>query len=646
MKTFTVINATEKSILLKYKSFKGGNSKEHEISFGKSETIVTDAPSATFNSFKTVENSSRTKANPVETQYFFFHGDLENGKKYTLRISEENPLELQFLDQKDQVKMVVRDLGRILKNLRNMALPLGFLVTVRGQVDYDRGREISNSRFRYFPGGVAFPRSANDVALCLRFCREHEIPFRIRSGGHQHEGMCSADNILMIRLSEMNTITYLNEDKNAAWIPVGKKLENVYYELELSKRYIPGGGCQSVNVGGLTQGGGWGAGTRKFGMTCDNILAAEVVLADGSIVVADKDHHPRLFWALRGGGGGNFGVVTRFLFKLRTLSSNISTKMERLPRRDAEKVIKAWMKIMSSTKTSNDLIITLFLSANYKKRRGDSDKIRVFFRYFGTRKGLEKQIKEFFLEVYGNNKGKTALLEVDFSNIVSFDFADTSDAKIPPLTLQEHDKLTFEDIYQGAPPEHIRLKKLLSSVAENVPAPPRMTCDAPHPHKISSAFQQKGSDKENDALLAKKIVEYADQEQSFAGANAYITLHALGGASAIEPPEGRAYYFGDRGYLLQFQAWWSDPNDKRQKEYINWVTDFRKSVHKHVDGAFINFVDYDLVPNPHTPKGRIDLLRFYYGENLKELQHVKHDYDPDNFFAFKMSIPGKARKQK
>ena len=101
------------------------------------------------------------------------------------------------------------------------------------------------------------------------------------------------------------------------------KLGEVYKALEQKNKTIPGGGCMNVNVGGLTQGGGWGMNSRKDGLTCDNILAVEVVLASGDIVQASNDNHPDLFWAIRGGGGGNFGVVTRFLFKLQNISPEI-----------------------------------------------------------------------------------------------------------------------------------------------------------------------------------------------------------------------------------------------------------------------------------------------------------------------------------
>lgn len=175
-----------------------------------------------------------------------------------------------------------------LRFLKNRALEDGFKVVLKGGVGYDQSREIANSRINLLPCAVAFPHTAQHVAFCVQCCRQFGMKLRIRSGGHHHEGMSSANDELVVRLSEMNTITYPAGSTDRAWIPVGAKLEDVYYELELRNRIIPGGGCQAVNVGGLTQGGGWGSSARMYGLTCDNILEAEIVLADGRMSLPTK----------------------------------------------------------------------------------------------------------------------------------------------------------------------------------------------------------------------------------------------------------------------------------------------------------------------------------------------------------------------
>ncbi len=91
--------------------------------------------------------------------------------------------------------------------------------------------------------------------------------------------------------------------------------------------------------------------------------------------------------------------------------------------------------------------------------------------------------------------------------------------------------------------------------------------------------------------------------------------------------------------MLQFQAWWSNPSDPNTGEYIDWIENFRKALNLHVEGAFINFPDKDLVPKPDTPDGGIKLLEYYYGKNLDRLREIKVKYDLKNLFSFGMSIP-------
>ena len=196
-----------------------------------------------------------------------------------------------------------------------------FRVVLWDEYEYDSAREISNSYFDKRPAAVAFPRNARHVQECIQFCIDRNQSFRLRSGGHQHEGMSSLDGGLMIRLSDISLIEFEGSSDEEAWIDTGMKLGQVYSELRRRGTIIPGGGCFTVNVGGLTQGGGWGMHAREHGLTCDSVRAVEVVLYDPergetTVEIVSPEHRSELFRALLGGGGGNFGVVTRFKFRL------------------------------------------------------------------------------------------------------------------------------------------------------------------------------------------------------------------------------------------------------------------------------------------------------------------------------------------
>src|SRR5215471_4139262 len=152
-----------------------------------------------------------------------------------------------------------------------------------GDPAYDASRRISNARFDYRPRYICYCERADDVPAALSMARKESLPVRIRSGGHQHEGMCSANGVLLIDLSEINTIS-VAEDQAVARIGTGAKLADVYRTLLADNLILPGGGCGDVRVGGLVQGGGWGLYSRALGLTCDRLIGFVMVKADGDTI--------------------------------------------------------------------------------------------------------------------------------------------------------------------------------------------------------------------------------------------------------------------------------------------------------------------------------------------------------------------------
>ncbi len=183
----------------------------------------------------------------------------------------------------------------------------------RGEAGYDEARKISNSRFDLYPEAICYCASAEDVRDALALARKEGLPLRIRSGGHHHEGMCSADGALIVDLSSIDGIAFDGEE---ARIGPGARLGNVYDAVQAAGRLFSGGGCGDVCVGGLVQGGGWGPYSRALGLTCDRLTGFEMVDARGEVRTVTEESDPDLLWAVRGGGGGNFGVLTGFRFEL------------------------------------------------------------------------------------------------------------------------------------------------------------------------------------------------------------------------------------------------------------------------------------------------------------------------------------------
>jgi FAD/FMN-containing dehydrogenase len=178
---------------------------------------------------------------------------------------------------------------------------------------YDQARAVYNAMIDKRPAAIARCADAADVIACVRFGREHGAEIAVRGGGHSAAGLGVADGALVIDLSQLRSTTVSPQDRTVR-ADAGCTWADVDHATVAFGMATPSGFLASTGVAGLTLGGGIGYLSRRFGLTVDNLLAADVVLADGTFVTATEHSHSDLFWALRG-GGGNFGVVTSFTFR-------------------------------------------------------------------------------------------------------------------------------------------------------------------------------------------------------------------------------------------------------------------------------------------------------------------------------------------
>jgi hypothetical protein len=187
--------------------------------------------------------------------------------------------------------------------------------------DYDDARAVYNAMIDKRPGLIARCTDADDVSAVVRFARDHGLPLAIRGGGHNGGGLGTVDDGVVIDLSPLKSIEV---DPEARTVRVGGGCTWGEVDAATGQHGLatPSGIISTTGVGGLTLGGGLGHLTRKCGLTIDNLLEADVVLATGERVRANAGENPDLFWALRG-GGGNFGVVTSFLFRLHEVGTII-----------------------------------------------------------------------------------------------------------------------------------------------------------------------------------------------------------------------------------------------------------------------------------------------------------------------------------
>jgi FAD/FMN-containing dehydrogenase len=164
------------------------------------------------------------------------------------------------------------------------------------------------------PAAIAVCDSPEDAAICVTWARDTGVPFAVRSGGHSYAGFSTSDG-LVIDVKGMRTVTV---DREADSVVVAGGASNAEVAAALTPHgvYFPAGRCPTVGLSGLTLGGGWGFSCRYLGMTCDSLLTTDLVTASGDIVTASEKENPDLFWAVRGAGGGNFGVHTSFSYRI------------------------------------------------------------------------------------------------------------------------------------------------------------------------------------------------------------------------------------------------------------------------------------------------------------------------------------------
>lgn len=183
-----------------------------------------------------------------------------------------------------------------------------------GSCEYNTDRLNYNKRFNYFPKVIFYPKKPKEVQFLVKVFKKYNLEFAIRSGGHCFEpGSLSSDYI--VDLSHFNAIIP-NVSKKEVYIGAGSELKNVIKILGELDYAIPTGTCPSVGVTGLTLGGGIGFLARQVGLTCDSVKSIKLVNAEGEIIDATHDTHSDLFWALRGGGNGSYGIVLGFTFKI------------------------------------------------------------------------------------------------------------------------------------------------------------------------------------------------------------------------------------------------------------------------------------------------------------------------------------------
>jgi FAD/FMN-containing dehydrogenase len=228
----------------------------------------------------------------------------------------------------------------ITANARTLRHALTGEVVLPGEAGYDDGRRVFNAMFDRRPAVIARCTSTADVVAAVRFARENRLLVAVRSGGHSVAGLSVCDGGILIDLAGLKRID-VNPQARTARAGGGVRWGEFDAATQRHGLHTPGGRVTTTGLGGFTTGGGYGWTSSKHGLACDNLISAEVVLADGRVVTASAREHADLFWGIRG-GGGNFGVVTDFEFQLHPLGPTVLAGLALWPIDRAADVLRAW----------------------------------------------------------------------------------------------------------------------------------------------------------------------------------------------------------------------------------------------------------------------------------------------------------------
>ncbi len=215
----------------------------------------------------------------------------------------------------------------------------------KNDAEYEILRKGFNKRINHSPQIIALCYNTAGVQEAVKHARQNKLPIAIKSGGHCMEGFSGNDGGMVINLSKLNSLTWV--DENTIKVGPALMLKDLYGHVLHKGKILPGGSCQSVALGGLTLGGGYGLLSRQFGLTCDSLLDVTMVDGKGTVVKSGSE----LLWACRGGGNGNFGVITEMKYKVHkapAIMQSFRLRYKNIPVGEIKPLLKKWFEVAAT----------------------------------------------------------------------------------------------------------------------------------------------------------------------------------------------------------------------------------------------------------------------------------------------------------
>jgi FAD/FMN-containing dehydrogenase len=403
---------------------------------------------------------------------------------------------------------------------------------------YDTARRLYSPRYdNVRPGAIVFCETAQDVWRTVRWSRRHSIRVVARSGGHSYAGYSTCKGVV-VDVTRMQAVT-VNHAAGTATIGAGARLIDVDQALFDQGVMIPAGSCPSVGIAGLTLGGGHGFSGRKYGLTCDNVRRLTVVTASGQALLASRTQHPDLYWACRGGGAGQLGIVTSFVFDTHP-ASDVVTYRATWSWSDAAAVLAAWQAWAPNAPdelfSMCDLIATGGPGGPIVASNG---------QYFGSEAGLQSLLQPLL------NAAAPQTLTIRTRSFINaaLDWSNCSDVSrchigVPGAEIGRSDFLAKSD-YVATPLPAAGIQVMIQRIEQ----------------------------RQNDPALA----------------GGSILMDAYGGAINRVPKDATAFVHRDQLYSIQYVAASSGAAD------ADWLRGFRAAMAPYVSGqAYQNYIDPEL----------------------------------------------------
>ncbi|MBB5940122.1 FAD-binding oxidoreductase [Streptomyces zagrosensis] len=454
-----------------------------------------------------------------------------------------------------------------------------------GDADYAVARQLYNTRFdAQRPAAIAYVSHTADITECLAFARRHGTPVAIRNGGHSYAGYSSGTDRLVIDVSRLKSV---RTSGGSATIGAGAKLIDVYTGLGAHGVTIPAGSCPTVGISGLTLGGGHGVVSRAYGLTADSLTGATIITADGKTLQTSKSREADLFWALRGAGSGNFGVVTELQFRTHKAADGVSAYLT-WPWAKAAAVLRAWQE-WGPTQPDE-----IWSSIHFSAAPGRTPTLSV---------------SAFSLGTYG-----------DLQNALD-KLADKAGASAKSVSLRRR---TYVDAMRGyagcasTPTDQCHLPG--KTPGRHVTGVLRRETYGARSDFFGRSLNQAGI----RALLDQ--VERYGRKTSGGGAVS-VALTALGGAVNRVAPLSTAFVHRRSRMLAQYTASW--PASGAGAAQVSWLDSAHAAMRRYASGAaYQNYADASLK----------DWRKAYYGDAADRLTKLKKRYDPRRLFSFPQAL--------